>query len=76
MSAFQIVVLIWLTIITATNLVLWKIVYTLAKQELKRDDARGRLRDALDVQDPKSNPFLRAGLQTIAESKKKGSQNG
>ncbi len=76
MSAFQIVILIWLAFLTLGVLVLCKAIRILASQELKRDAARDKLRDAMNVQDPKSNPFLRAGMDVVKKNKKKGSQNG
>jgi hypothetical protein len=74
MSGFQIVVLIWLTSITATNLVLWQIVYGLASGRNK-NPTKSRV-DLADLNDPKNNPFLKAGIKAVKELKKEDGQNG
>lgn len=75
MSGFQIIVLIWLTVVTSWLVVnlfvdrfLWKKVMGVDKTQ--RHDYGPNL------DEPKNNPFLKAGLDAIRKRKKKGSQSG
>lgn len=81
MSGLQIVFLIWLILLTLALFPLYKVVYVLAKDRLDRADRAEKMRQTLgerfDRNDPKSNPFLKAGMAAVKEQKKReGSQDG
>ena len=78
MSGVQIFFLIWLILLTLGLFYLAKIVYVLAKDRLDRADRaekmRGRLGEIFNRNDPKDNPFLKAGMDAVKREKE--GQNG
>lgn len=78
MSGIQIFFLIWLILLTLGLFFITKVVYVLAKDRLDRAERAGKMRQKLgehfNRDDPKSNPFLKAGMEAVKN--KKGSQDG
>jgi len=87
MSGFQIGVLIWLVFLTIRSFTAQartaKVVDLLVEMDvLKRVETPTKKTSSTttyvppDRSDPDNNPFLKAGIEAIRQSKKKGSQDG